>query len=113
MATLSACFIVGEFRISELFVGFMRLEAGRKSNLYLKSEMTRSSSDDLSTTMSSRPGALLYPSVLLMEGFRKSASISKVRAPLFATNAAKDAATVVFPSPGSAETMPTSLPPAG
>jgi hypothetical protein len=48
-----------------------------------------------------------------MVGFRKSASISSVRAPLLARKAAKPAVTVVFPSPGSAETIPMTLPPVG
>ena len=48
-----------------------------------------------------------------LTGFRKSASISKVRLPPFARKAAKPAATVVFPSPGSAETIPITLPPVG
>ncbi len=45
-------------------------------------------------------------SIRLKPGLRKSASISSVRLPLLASKAAKLAAVVDLPSPGSAETTP-------
>src|ERR1700736_3586903 len=91
----------------------IRAEAGKKSNLKLISEITRSLKSDLSATILSNPGAFEYPSALVMEGFRKSASIKRVRAPALARKAAKLVATVVLPSPGSADTIPMILAPVG
>jgi len=59
LAALNISFIAGEFRISELLEGFIRVEDGKKSNLNFESVMTRSSKSDLSATMLTKPGAFI------------------------------------------------------
>src|ERR1700720_1358169 len=104
-------FTVEVVRTSELLDVPVRAAAGKKSNLKPISEITRSLKSDLSVTILSNPGAFKYPSALVMAGFRKYASIRRVRAPALARKAAKLVATVVLPSPGSADTTPMILAP--
>src|SRR3977135_1147413 len=99
--------------ISKLYDVLIPDDAGKKSNLKLISEITRSLKSDLSATILSNPGSFEYPSALVIAGFRKSASIKRVRAPALARKAAKLVATVVLPSPVSADTTPMSLAPVG
>src|SRR3979409_861811 len=106
-------FIAADVMMSELLEALTRVDAGKKSNLNLESEMTRSLKSVRSATMFITPGAFAYPRALVIDGLRRSASIRRVLAPAVAMKAATLVATVVLPSPGSADTTPMIFAPVG
>src|SRR6202012_1200104 len=112
-ARFKADLTAGETSTSALLAGLNLVEDGNTSKWNLGSAIRTVERSRRSVARLTNPGRSPYPSVLETDGLRISASIRRVRSPLFAAKSANAMAIVVLPSPGNEDTTPITLAPAG